>query len=191
MTTLHIDSSARFEASITRQLTADIAASQTGPVVKRDLAQAPLPHITEDWVAANFTPAPERTEAQAQTLALSDILVAELQAADTVVIGLPIYNFGVPAALKAWIDLIARAGLTFKYGPNGPEGLLTGKRAIIAVASGGTASGSDIDFATPYLKHALGFVGITDVTVIAADQLGQGADEKLATAKGQIAQLAA
>lgn len=106
-------------------------------------------------------------------------------------IATPIYNFAVPAALKAWIDLIARAGVTFKYTENGPVGLLTGKRAIIVLASGGTQSGSEIDFATPYLKHVLGFIGIHDVDIIAADQLGAGADEKLAAASEAIERLAA
>ena len=86
-------------------------------------------------------------------------------------IGSPIYNFGVPAVLKAWIDQIARAGVTFKYGENGPEGLLEGKKVIVTIASGGTAIGSDYDFATPYLKFALGFLGITDVTVLGKDDL--------------------
>ncbi len=86
-----------------------------------------------------------------------------MQAADTLVIGLPIYNFGVPAALKAWVDQVARAGVTFRYTETGPKGLLTGKRAIIAVASGGTEAGSDVDFATGYIRHVLGFIGITDV----------------------------
>lgn len=191
MTILQIDSSARLTGSVTRALTAKLAQGIGGDIVRRDLAAEPLPQLDEAWVAANFTPAADRSTAQAEVLARSDALVAELQAADTIIIGLPIYNFSVPAALKAWIDLIARVGLTFKYTPDGPVGLLDGKRAIIAVASGGTKAGSEIDFATPYLEHALGFIGIHDVTVIAADQLGQGAEEKLATANAQIETLAA
>ncbi len=190
MTILHIDSSARTEGSVSRDLSADIVAQLGGDVIRRDLTEA-LPQITETWVNANFTPADTRDAAQRDTLALSDALVAELEAADTVVIGLPVYNFGVPAALKAWIDLIARAGLTFKYTENGPVGLLEGKRAIIAVATGGTPVGSDIDFATGYLRHVLGFVGITEVDVIAADRvMAQGA-EAIANAKAEIAKLAA
>ena len=126
--------------------------------------------MTEDWIGANFTDEAERTDDQKAALALSDSLVDELLAADTLVIGTPIYNFAVPAALKAWIDLIARARKTFQYTATGPEGLLTGKKAFILIASGGTEVGSDIDFASGYLKHVLAFVGITDVTVIAADQ---------------------
>ena len=106
-----------------------------------------------------------------EKLALSNALVAELQAADVIVIGAPVYNFGVPAAFKAWIDQVARAGLTFKYTEYGPKGLLEGKRAIVAVASGGTEVGSDIDFATGYIRHVLGFIGIEDVVFVAADKL--------------------
>ena len=126
--------------------------------------------MTENWVAANFTDEAERSDAQKAELALSDTLVEELIAADILVIGTPIYNFGIPAALKAWIDMVARARMTFHYTANGPEGLLTGKKAYILVASGGTEIGSEIDFATGYLRHVLGFIGITDVTFIAADQ---------------------
>ena len=111
-------------------------------------------------------------------MAESDALIAEVQAADVLVIGVPVYNFGVPAALKAWIDMIARARETFKYTENGPVGLLTNKKAYLVVASGGTEVGSAIDFATPYMKHVMGFIGITDVTVISAGQ--QMMDEKAA-----------
>ena len=102
-----------------------------------------------------------------------------------------IYNFGVPAALKAWIDQIARAGVTFKYTENGPVGLLDGKRAIIAVASGGTEVGSEIDFATGYMRHIMGFIGIHDVEVVAADQLMLDADAANSKAAEQIKSLAA
>ena len=189
-TILHIDASARRQGSVTRDLTARILAQlPVANVITRDLADAPLPQITEEWVNANFTPADSRTDAQKETLALSDALVAELQAADTVVIGLPIYNFGVPAALKAWVDQVARAGLTFRYTENGPQGLLEGKHAIVAVASGGTQADSDIDFATPYIRHVLGFIGITDVTVIAADQMMIDADASLKKAHDALASL--
>jgi hypothetical protein len=111
--------------------------------------------------------------------------VAELKAADTLVIGLPIYNFGVPAALKAWVDQVARAGVTFKYSEYGPKGLLEGKRAIVAVASGGTEAGSDIDFATGYIRHVLGFIGITDVEFVTADRLMLDADGTMAKASNR------
>ncbi|QBY01539.1 FMN-dependent NADH-azoreductase [Rhodophyticola sp. CCM32] len=189
---LRIDASARRAGSISRDLTDRILArlGEDIPVIIRDLAEG-MPLIDETWVAANFTPAAERTEAQRTALALSDRLIDEIKAADTLVIGLPIYNFGVPAALKAWIDLVARAGVTFSYSENGPVGLLSGKRAIVAVASGGTAAGSDIDFATGYLTHVLGFIGITDVQCVTADQLALDAEATVAKAHGQIAALAA
>ena len=145
--------------------------------------------MTEDWIGANFTAAPERTAEQRETLALSDALLAELRQADVVLIGLPIYNFGVPASLKAWIDLVARVGETFRYSEAGPVGLLDGKRAIVTVASGGTERGSDIDFATGYIKHLLGFIGITDVSFVSADRMAIDADASLEQAKGDIAVL--
>lgn len=190
MTILHIDSSARTQGSVTRDLTADIVSKLGGDVIRRDLTEA-LPQITEAWVGANFTPADDRDAAQRDTLALSDQLVDELKAADTIVIGAPVYNFGIPAALKAWVDLIARAGLTFKYTETGPVGLLQGKRAIIAVATGGTPVGSEIDFATGYLKHVMGFIGIHDVEVIAADRVMAHGAEAVADAKAEIEKLAA
>ena len=172
-TILRLDASARRTGSISRALTDRIVDRLTVPgettVTTRDLAHG-LPHIDEDWIGANFTPADDRTAEQRAALELSDELVDELQAADTIVIGLPIYNFGVPAAMKAWIDRVARAGVTFRYTAEGPQGLLEGKRAIIAVASGGTEAGSDIDFATRHMIHVLGFLGITDVTLIRADR---------------------
>lgn len=167
---LRVDASARKAGSSSRALTdALIARLAPDGIVTRDLTEV-LPFVTEDWVGANFTDESERTDAQKAELALSDSLVDELVAADTLVIGTPIYNFAVPAALKAWIDLIARARKTFHYTANGPEGLLTDKKAYVLIASGGTEVGSDIDFASGYLRHILAFVGITDVTVIAADQ---------------------
>ncbi|PWJ22202.1 FMN-dependent NADH-azoreductase [Jannaschia seohaensis] len=188
---LRIDSSARFDGSVSRDLTGRIVDMLDGEVTHLDLARTPLPQITETWMHSNFTPAEERSEAQREALAQSDALVAQLQAADTVVIGLPVYNFSVPAALKAWIDLVARAGVTFRYTENGPEGLLKGKRAIVAMASGGTQEGSPIDFASPYLRHMLGFLGITDVTFITADTLMIDAEAAMGKAEAQLAKLAA
>lgn len=187
---LRIDASARHEGSISRDLTSQIIDHLGGTVTTRDLATG-IPLLDAAWIGANFTPVDQRTAEQTRTLALSDTLVAEVQAADTLVIGLPIYNFGVPAALKAWIDQIARAGVTFRYTETGPKGLLEGKRAIIAVASGGTEAGSDIDFATGYMRHVLGFIGITDVTFVTADRMSQDPEATLATAHAQIDALAA
>jgi FMN-dependent NADH-azoreductase len=184
---LRIDASARRSGSVSRDL-ADRIIERIGPdatVTTRDLAQG-IPLIDEAWVGANFTPEADRTDAQRDILALSDTLVAELKAADTIVIGLPIYNFGVPAALKAWVDQVARAGVTFKYSEYGPKGLLEGKRAIVAVASGGTEAGSDIDFATGYIRHVLRFIGITDVDFVTADRLMVDADGTMAKALEQV-----
>ncbi len=191
---LHINSSARSEGSVTRSLSqaiVDAVSTADTKIVERDLGRSPLPLLNEAWVAANFTPDEARTEAQTESLALSDALIAEIEAADTIVFGIPVYNFGVPAAFKAWIDLVARARKTFKYTETGPVGLLEGKRALVSVASGGTPSGSEIDFATPYIKHVLGFLGIHDVTIIAADQLMASGDVKIAQAQQAIAQLSA
>ena len=190
-TVLRIDASARRDGSISRELT-DKVLAQLNPAttVTRDLADG-IPLITEDWIGANFTPADQRSAAQVETLALSDELVAELKAADAIVIGVPIYNFGVPAAMKAWIDQVARAGLTFQYSETGPKGLLEGKRAIVVVASGGTEAGSAIDFASTYMRHVLGFVGITDVELVTADRLMVDAEASMKTANAQLAALAA
>ena len=191
---LRIDASARREGSVTRELSDEIIdrLSGHGPIsiTTRDLSQG-IPFVDDAWVNANFTPLENRTDAQRAILHGSDALVDEIKAADTVVIGMPIYNFGIPASLKAWIDMVARARLTFKYTENGPVGLLEGKRAIIALASGGTSVGSEIDFATPYIRHALGFIGIHDVTIIASDAMGSDAAAKRAAASMQINALAA
>lgn len=191
---LRIDSSARKVGSISREL-ADIyidrlAETQPVRVETRDVSD-PLPAVTSDWIAANFTPATERTRDQRAVLATSDRVVDELTRNDLIVISTPIYNFNIPATLKLWIDQVARAGLTFRYTDTGPVGLLDRKRAVILVASGGTAVGSDIDFATPYLKHVLGFIGIHDVEIVAADQLMASGEEKIAHVKDQVRALAA
>jgi FMN-dependent NADH-azoreductase len=172
---LRIDASARTQGSVSRELSETLAADLAGAegeIVVRDLANDAPAFVDEAWVGANFTAPEERTDDQNQTLAASEALVAELEAADQIVIGVPVYNFSIPASLKAWIDMVARARRTFRYTDTGPEGLLTGKTAWLAVASGGTALGSDIDFATPYLKFILGFIGITDVRVIDATRWG-------------------
>lgn len=192
---LRIDSSGRVQNSVTREL-GDALIEQLRSqgheidVSMRDVAQG-MPFVNEAWINANFTDPAQRSDEQREILAFSDALVQEVMAADVLVIGAPIYNFGIPAALKAWIDMIARARLTFRYGENGPVGLLTGKQAYVIVASGGTPVGSDIDFATGYLRHALAFVGITDVKIIAAERLMAQGDAARETALAQIARLAA
>jgi len=188
---LRIDASARREGSVSRDLTDQVIDRFDGATVTtRDLA-AGVPLIDEAWVGANFTPAGDRSDDQRQALALSDTLIAELNAAGTIVIGLPVYNFGVPAALKAWVDLVARAGVTFNYTEAGPKGALEGKRAILVMASGGVPAGSPVDFATTYMKHMLGFLGITDVEIVAAEALAVDADAALKAANEAISALAA
>ncbi|MGC6500672.1 MAG: FMN-dependent NADH-azoreductase [Henriciella sp.] len=189
---LRIDASARRTGSITRSLTNDLIdhLSHQGPITlsTRDLAKG-VPLLDEDWINANFTDDVVRTPEQRAKLQLSDELVDELEEADLIVIGLPIYNFGVPAALKAWVDLVARARVTFRYTEAGPKGLLQNKRAIALVASGGTPVGSDIDYATAYLRHALNFIGIEDVTFISADRLATQAEDSLDKAQQAIKSL--
>jgi len=188
---LRIDASLRHTDSVTRGLLDRITGRFAGAAITtRDLS-AGLPLIDETWIGANFTPDKDRSDAQIAALSFSDVLIDELTAADTLVLGLPIYNFTVPAAFKAWIDLIARVGLTFQYTDTGPVGLLAGKRAIVAIGSGGTKIGSELDFATGYIRHILGFIGITDVTFIAADALMVDADAALAEAHTRIEALAA
>lgn len=188
---LRIDSSPRKDASVSRDLADRVVARLTPTqVATRDITGG-LPAVDEDWIGANFTAAQDRSDAQRAKLAQSDDLVAELQDADVIVISLPIWNFGIPSTLKAWVDQVARAGVTFRYTAEGPVGLLDGKRAVLAIASGGTEVGSEIDFATDYMKHVLGFIGIHDVNVVAADRLMVDADASHAKAEAEIARLAA
>jgi FMN-dependent NADH-azoreductase len=190
---LQVAASGRKDGSVSRMLSTDLIAAleeRHGRIelTRRDL-DGELQFVDETWINANFTAPEERSAKQRAALAASDALVAELQAADVLVIGAPIYNFGVPAALKAWIDMVARARLTFRYTANGPQGLLEGKKAYVVIASGGVPVDSAVDFATPYLRHALGFIGITDVEVIAAEQLNSKAEESIDAARMRIAEL--
>jgi len=161
-------------------------------VRERDLATTELPHLNQDLISAYFTPAEKRSEEQRETLLVSDRLVDELVAADIVVITAPVWNFGVPAALKAWVDLVARAGRTFRYGPEGPQGLLGSKQVYVVKSSGGIFSegpGRAMDFFEGYLRAVLGFLGLKDVTFIRAEGLslpGQ-LEARLEAARKQIA----
>jgi FMN-dependent NADH-azoreductase len=190
---LAINSSGRQDGSITRELTADLVAALEDhhgaiQLTRRDVGTG-LPFVDAAWIEANFTPDESRTQQHFETLALSDELVEELKTADAIVIGVPVYNFSISAALKAWIDMVSRARLTFRYTENGPVGLLAGKKAYVVVATGGVPVGSPMDFATPYLRHALSFLGITDVEVIAADRVNSNAGESMDRARAQIAEL--
>lgn len=190
---LRIDSSGKLAGSSTRALLDDFVAAIEGryddvAIQTRDLANG-MPHVDHDWISANFTPAGDRSREQQDKLRLSDTLIEELQMADLIVIGVPVYNFGVPAALKAWVDMIARVQITFRYTEKGPVGLLQGKKVCLVVASGGVAVDSAIDFATPYMRQALGFVGITDIDVIAADQQIKRGDDAMSSARAKIAEV--
>lgn len=190
---LEVNASGRRQGSTSRTLTAELIAaleSRHGSIElsRRDLADG-VPFVDDDWIAANFTADEDRNSEQREVLGVSDRLVAELQDADTIVIGAPVYNFSIPAALKAWIDMIARARLTFRYTENGPEGLLKGKKVYVVITSGGVAVGSDYDFASPYLRQALAFVGITDIELVAAEQLNSKYEESIDAARVRIAEL--
>ena len=188
---LKINSSGRIEGSVTRQLTdllvQHIADSSTAPkaesnIINRDLATG-LPFYDETWIGANFTAEEERSDEQRTALKLSDELIEEIQQSEHIVIATPIYNFSLPAVLKAWVDLIARAKVTFKYTENGPVGLLKNKKAYLVMASGGVTIGSESDFASHFLKYFLAFVGITDVTIIDASKVNlQGTNEEITAA---------
>ncbi len=174
-TILHIDSSGRNKGSVTRQVSKIIVKQLTtkfpkAAVVSRDATQG-LRFVDEQWIGANFTQENERTKEQNTKLLASDELVSELQVADYIVIGSPIYNFSIPASLKAWVDMVARAGVTFKYTNDGPVGLLENKKVYIAMASGGIEIGKEYDFSSGYLKQVLGFLGIKDVTIIDSNKL--------------------
>ncbi len=165
-TVLHISASGTHNGSISRAATAALLDDlQATRVIVRDLAKTPLPQVDETWITTRLIPEADLTEENRKVLALSDDLIAEIRAADVILIGMPMYNFGMPAALKAWIDLIARPKVTFAYTENGPVGLLDGKRAVVAVASGGVPVGAPLDFATPHLAQVLRFVGITDIDI--------------------------
>ncbi|PKR51637.1 FMN-dependent NADH-azoreductase [Thalassospira marina] len=185
-TILHIDPSVNGENSKSRQLALKLiermkAADPSATVTSRVLDANVAPAINGDVVGAYYTPADSRNDAQKALLATSDALVAELQAADAVVIGVPMYNFAIPSTLKAWNDMVARVGVTFNYTENGPVGALGGKKAYLVVSTGGVPVNSPADFATPYMKQFLAFLGITDVTVIEASGFAVDADKAMAS----------
>ena len=193
---LYITASIRSEnESISRglgQRIVDGLVAKGGALTTRDLAANDLPFVSAERFGANLTPAAERTPQQAELAVIADQLIAELQAADTIVIASPIYNFGPPAVLKAWADLVARAGTTFRYTATGPEGLLKGKKAYLAIASGGTPVGAEFDYMSRWLTFFLGFIGITDIEMVYADGImGEGGEEKIAAAKEAALTLAA
>jgi FMN-dependent NADH-azoreductase len=197
---LVINSSAAREGSVSRALVEDavariLVANPFASVVRRDLGETPVPHLTV--ATLNGVRGAPATDAERDARALSDELLAELRAADTIVIGAPMYNFGVATALRSWFDYVLRAGETFSYSAAGPKGLLNGKRAIVIESRGGLYSegpASAIDFQEPYLRHLLGFMGITDVTFVHAEKIGSGPEARAAAvvqARSRIAALTA
>lgn len=184
MKILQINASARAEGNSTRvanDIVARLQAAHPQAAVRvRDLGREPAPVVDEAALAALFTPEAERTAAQAARVAISDALIAEVQAADVIVLGVPMYNFGIPSQLKNWIDAIARAGVTFRYTENGAQGLLTGKKAYIGFARGGIYRDTEADTQTAYLKNVLAFVGITDLGLVYAEGLNMGEEAEQA-----------
>jgi FMN-dependent NADH-azoreductase len=184
-TILVIDSAVSGEASVSKTLVREAVAALTDAaparVIYRDLGAAPVPHLTEANVAGvRGVPA---TETEQAARALSDELIAELRAADTIVIGAPMYNFSIPTGLRAWFDHVLRAGETFSYGEAGPKGLLGAKRVIVVESRGGFYSegpAAAIDFQEPYLRHLLGFIGLSDVSFVRAEKIGYGPEARAA-----------
>src|ERR1044072_1811891 len=180
-TILQINSAARSQGAqstlLADELTAKLQQSNPGSrVVVRNLLGDAIPHLDDATLGAFFTPADQRTAEQAAINAKSEALIAELQAADIVVIAAPLYNFGISSQLKTYFDWIARAGITFSYTANGPEGLVKGKKVYVVSARGGKYLGTPRDSQTPYLKTFLAFIGMTDVNFIYAEGLNMGPD---------------
>ena len=179
---LYINSSARNSGSISRQVTgefvAKLQASQPGSlVVERDVAANPIPHLDEQKLGAFFTPADKRSAEQQALVKVSEELIAEVNAADIIVIGAPMYNFSITSTLKTWIDHVARAGVTFKYTETGPVGLIQGKKVYVFTSRGGVYSEGPakvMDFHETYLRAVLGFIGMTDITFVHSEGLGMG-----------------
>jgi len=194
MNILQINSSARSEGSYSTRLADRIVArlldaDPEATLTLRNLTANPHPTLDDAALGALFTPAAQRNVEQAARVALDDALIAEIAAADVVVLGVPMYNFGVPAQLKNWIDAISRAGVTFRYTSHGPEGLLKGKKVYVALTRGGKYRNTPSDTQVPYLATVLGFLGMTDVHYVYAEGLAMGADaerEALATAYAEI-----
>ena len=194
---LKINSSLFATESVSKQLMEELVAQLAhdhDPIVQRDLSQDGVPHVDGEWFAALTAAEEQRSESQAKQVAYSDQLIAEVQAADILVIAAPMYNFSVPSVLKAWFDHIARAGVTFSYTADGPKGLLTGKTAYIVTTRGGIHKDQPSDTQVPFIENFLAFIGIDDVRVIYAEGLNMGEDARekgLAAARQRIAQLAA
>ena len=199
MKILQINASARSSGANSTRLADSVSArlkalNPDASFELRDLASEPHPVLDEPALGALFTPVDQRTPAQVARVALDDALIAQVQSADAIVLGVPMYNFGVPVQLKTWIDAIARAGVTFRYTENGPQGLLTGKKVYVALVRGGLYRDTPADSQVPYLKSVLAFLGMTDVVFFYAEGLSMGADaatKAFAEAEALIGELAA
>jgi FMN-dependent NADH-azoreductase len=192
-TILTINASSNPLASTTRKLSQQVhdlltAQHEQLNVVERDVS-SDMPLINSAWIGAAYTPAADRSPEQHALLAFSDALIEELKNADQIIIATPMYNFSVPAGLKAWIDLVARAGETFQYTAEGPQGLLENKPVTLIISTGGVAIGSAMDFVSAYLKQVLGFIGLTDIRVISAEGMNISAEDSLQRANDQIQQI--
>ena len=191
MNTLLIVNSSPRSNSVSRKLTRQFAEDwkarhPNGQIIERDLADGAIPYLSESWIEAAYTPEAQRTPEQRELLALSDALIAEIFAADVILLGIPMHNHSVPATFKAWIDQIARAGKTFSYTDKGPKGLIPSDKKVVAVLSRGGVYAPEgtpgaMDFQVSYLRQILGLIGLTDITFVHADRQGMG---------GQAAQLA-
>ena len=195
-TILQINSSLYGEDAQSSRLAAEFVAALRGAptvpgtdVIVRDLSREPVPHLTAERFQAFTTPAAERTLDQHRIVAESDRLIDELERADLVVIGLPMYNFGVPSTLKAYFDHVARAGVTFRYTAEGPEGLLKGRKAYVFATRGGRHAGTPSDLQTAYVRQFLGFIGIGDVEFVYAEGLALGAEQRSAAVAGAVARI--
>ena len=197
MNILQINSSARIGNSQSTKLASSLVERlrtdhPEATLTVRDLSRTPHPSLDESALQALFTPADRRTPEHNARVALDDALIAEIQAADVVVLGVPMYNFGVPAQLKNWIDAISRAQVTFRYTANGPEGLLKGKKVYVALTRGGKYRNTPADTQVPYLKTIFAFLGMDDVQFVYAEGLAMGAaaeQNALASARSQIEEL--
>ena len=195
MNILQINASARHTGSQSTQLANDIvdrlrSKNPSAKLVRRDLAQNPAQLIDDAALNALFSPVEKRTPEQAARVAIDDALIAEIQAADMLVLGVPMYNFGISVQLKAWLDAITRAKVTFRYTENGAEGLLTGKKVYVALARGGRYRDTPADSQVPYLKTIFAFIGLNDVEFIYAEGLAMGAEsaaQSLSQAQADIA----
>ena len=199
MNILQINASARREGAnstkLADQVTGRLKAAHPGAALTvRDLAATPVTVLDEAALGALFTPADQRSAEQSAVVAEYDALIAEIQAHDTIVLGVPMYNFGVPVQLKAWIDAIARAGVTFRYTEQGPEGLLRNKKVYVGLARGGLYRDTPADSQVPYLRNVLGFFGLTDIEFVYAEGLNMGpesAHKALREAEAHIEKLVA